>query len=287
MTSAHQDLIDPSSWVGRSTTTDDQITAFPLNALAGLLDRERCPAVAGTPIPPLWHWVYFLPTYRADELRKDGHLRGGELMPPIPLPRRVWAGSKFTWNAENPLRVGDKATRVSRVDSITPKEGKSGQLVFVKVVHEFRNAAGNCLINEHLTAFRGPPRHEASPPPVPRADTASTWHRELIPDPVLLFRYSALTFNAHRIHYDWPYTTREEGYPNLLVQGPLMATLLAELINTYMPEATLQSLDFKVMHPSFVERTMHLRGQPHGNNIRLWASDDDGRLTMTAAATVS
>lgn len=273
-------------WIGRTKTAHDEITAFPLNALAGTLDREDPPAVAGTPVPPLWHWLFFLPIYGPRETRQDGHAKGGEFMPPIALPRRVWAGSKFIWESGNPLRVGESATRISRIASITPKEGKSGELVFVKLVHEFHNAAGLSLINEHYSAYRGAakPGDPQSKPAL--ADTEAAWHREIVPDAVLLFRYSALMFNSHRIHYDWPYATREEGYPSLLVQGPLIATLLMDLLRRNAPGAVVRSLEFKAVRPSFVDRPMHLRGQPEGNQVRLWASDDEGRLTMTAQAEI-
>lgn len=273
-------------WVGRSSTVHDEITAFPLNALAATLDRDDAPAIAGTPVPPLWHWLYFLPTYRPHQIRHDGHAHGGELMPPIALPRRVWAGSKFTWNVENPLRVGDKTTRISRIASITPKAGKTGELVFVTVVHEFHNAAGLSFVNEHHSAFRGAAKPGASTSDPIAADTDAAWHRELVPDSVLLFRYSALMFNSHRIHYDWPYASREEGYPTLLVQGPLVATLLLDLLRRNAPDAAVRSLEFKAVRPSFVDTRLHLRGQPDGNKVRLWASDDTGRLTMTASADI-
>ncbi len=272
------------AWIGRTRTTHDEITAFPLNALAATLDREDPGAVAGTPVPPLWHWLYFLAIYRPGQMRRDGHVQGGDFMPPLPLPRRVWAGSKFTWNADNPLRVGDRATRTSRIDSITRKQGRSGELAFVKLVHEFHNANGLSFSNEHLSAFRGEPKgDEAKPGPV-MADEASEWHRELVPDPVLLFRYSALTFSSHRIHYDVPYAVQEEKYPAILVQGPLLATLLMDLLRRHAPATVVRSLAFKAVRSAFVDRPLHLRGQPEDGKVRLWAADDEGRLVMSAQA---
>ena len=279
---------DFATWIGRTRTVQDDITAFPVNALAGTLGRPPMGATAGTPVPPLWHWLYFLPILRPEETRHDGHAKGDEFMPPIPLPRRVWAGSKFFWRAGNPLRVGERATRVSRIESITPKPGKSGELVFVKVVHEFHNAAGVSLVNEHLSAFRGAPNElggdAASTPAM--AETNATWHRQLVPDPILLFRYSALTLNSHRIHYDQPYATGEERYPALLVQGPLTAVLLLDLLHRHAPDAVVRSLEFKAVRPAFVDRPLYLRGQPEGDRVRLWAADDAGRLTMMATAEI-
>lgn len=276
--------MDP--WIGRSQETTDEITAFPMNALSATLDRDDPPAVAGTSVPPLLHWLYFLSTSRPHEMRRDGHARGGEFMPPIALPHRVWAGSRFLWNSDNPLRVGDNAVRVSRIETITPKEGRSGKLVFVSVVHEFRNEKGLALTNNHQIAFReasDAPRAQSKPLV---ADKDSAWHRVLVPDSVLLFRYSALTFNAHRIHYDAPYATHEERYPGLLVQGPLIATLLLDLLSRNAAEARVRSLELKALRPSFVDRPLHLRGVPDGNTIRLWAADDEELLTMTAVAEI-
>ncbi|HYF17665.1 MAG TPA: MaoC family dehydratase N-terminal domain-containing protein [Ramlibacter sp.] len=276
-------LSEFDSWIGRERTARDEITAFPINALSATLDREDPEAVAGTPVPPLWHWLYFLAIYRPGQMRKDGHLQGGDFMPPLPLPRRVWAGSKFSWNAANPLRVGDQATRVSRIASITSKEGRSGELAFVKLVHEYHNANGLCFTNDHMAAFRGEPKAEVKAEPA-AAEQVSQWHRELLPDTPLLFRYSALMFNSHRIHYDTPYAVQEEKYPAILVQGPLLATLLMDLLRRNAPDALVRTLEFKAVRSAFVGRPLHLRGQPDGDKVRLWAADDEGRLVMSAQA---
>ena len=277
---------DFATWIGRTRMVEDDITAFPINALGATLGRPPLGVTAGTPVPPLWHWLYFLPLLRPEETRHDGHAKGDDFMPPIPLPRRVWAGSTFFWKPGNPLRVGDRATRVSRIESITPKEGKSGELVFVKVVHEFHNGAGVSLINEHQIAFRGATRETAGDSAPQLAEKDAPWHRALVPDPVLLFRFSALTFNSHRIHYDQAYATGDEHYPNLLVQGPLIAVLLMDLLQRHVGDAVVRSLEFKAVRPSFVDRPLHLRGRREGHGCRLWASDDQGRLTMTAIAEV-
>jgi 3-methylfumaryl-CoA hydratase len=278
---------DVNDWVGRSQTTHDEITAFPLTALAASLGREDARATVRTTVPPLWHWLYFLPTYPPEEMRHDGHAKGGEFTPPISLPRRVWAGSKFTWNVDNPLRVGDKATRISRIGSITPKQGSSGKLVFLKLIHEFHNESGLCLTNEHQSVYREAPKADrpASAPEV--AETQSDWHRVLTPDPVLLFRYSALTFNSHRIHYDAPYAVNEEKYPGLLVQGPLTSTLLADLLRRFAPQSLVRSFELKAVRSSYVNNPLHLRGSIDGGRVRLWAADDDGYVTMTASAEIA
>lgn len=284
MSTEYLNKADMKDWMSRTAVANDVITAFPLNALAATLDRDDPTATAGAAVPPLWHWMYFLPIFRSADTRPDGHGRGGEFMPPIDMPRRVWAGSKFIWNTDNPLRVGDSAKRVSRIASITPKQGKSGDMVFVKVIHEFHNEKGLCITNEHNAAFLGPAAPGKGPAPGVAVDSNTKWHRALTPDAVFLFRYSALTFNSHRIHYDWLHATRTEGYPTLLVHGPVQALLLADLIRRNAPGAVIESLEFKAVRNAFVDRPLHLRGRPDGGAVHLWAADDEGLVTMSATA---
>jgi len=274
------------AWVGRTQNLEDDITQFPVRALAATLDTEDPSIAMEAVLPPLWHWLYFLPVHRPRSMRHDGHAQGGDFMPPVDLPRRVWAGSKFIWNLANPMRIGDRVRRISRIDSIMPKHGSSGQLVFVTIVHEFHNAKGLSLANEHTSAFREAAKDLGQSPKPVIADTEAAWHRVLTPDPVLLFRYSALTFNSHRIHYDHPYAREEEGYPAPLVQGPLISTLLMDLLHRHAPAAHVRRLQLKAMRPSFVGRPMHVRGTRNGDEVRLWAADDEGRLTMAATAEV-
>jgi 3-methylfumaryl-CoA hydratase len=275
---------DLAPWIGRTRRVTDDITAFPVNALAATLGLAPLGATFGTPVPPLWHWLYFLPLLRPEETRHDGHALGDDFMPPVALPRRVWAGSTFSWETGNPLRVGERATRLSRIDSITPKSGRSGELVLVELVHEYSNARGVSLINKHLTAYRGEGKKPSCQSEAAQADTQAPWYRQIVPDAVLLFRISALMFNAHRIHYDQPYASGQERYPALLVQGPLVAMLLLDLLRREAPQATVRHLEFKAVRPAFIDRPLHLRGRREGRGARLWAADDEGRLTMTANA---
>jgi 3-methylfumaryl-CoA hydratase len=200
-------------WVGKTDTALDDATAAPVRALSATLGRADLPPLPGTALPPLWHWLYFLPMPAAGELGEDGHARRGGFLPPVPLPRRMWAGGRLRWNLDNPLRVGDALRRDSRIASVGSKSGRSGELVFVTVVHELRNAQGLALSEEHDIVYRGAPR-PGDPAPTPvAAPQDPAWQRALTPDEVLLFRYSALTFNGHRIHYDRRYVTQAEGYP--------------------------------------------------------------------------
>lgn len=280
------DLAGLGQWVGRTETLADEVTAAPLRGLSATLDRDDPPPQPGDELPPLAHWLYFLPTHRQSEIGADGHAKRGGFLPPVPLPRRMWAGGRLSWQAPNPLRVGDTARRVSRIASVSHKSGRSGDLVFVTVVHEVHNVRGLALTEEHDIVYRGAPRpNDPAPQPI-AAPGHATWQRELVPDDVLLFRYSALTFNGHRIHYDRRYVTEVEGYPGLVVHGPLIATLLVDLVRRECPGARIANFEFKAVRPTFDGRPMRVCGRPAGDGVALWAQDHDGWLTMQANAKI-
>jgi 3-methylfumaryl-CoA hydratase len=278
-----------SQWIGRSETVHDLIGATPIKALAATLDHDPPPAAqASDEIPPLWHWLYFLPLHRQSGIGPDGHARRGGFLPPVPLPRRMWAGGQFEFRS--PLRVGDAIARTSTIDDVTVKEGRTGTLVFVKVRHEVRSngAAAPALVEFHDIVYREAQRPDDVAPPPQAAPTGATWRREIVPDDVLLFRYSALTFNGHRIHYDRRYVTETEGYPGLIVHGPLIATLLMDLLRRELPQARVETFRFKAVRATFDLHPFHVNGrlEPDGKTVRLWANDHEGWLTMDATATL-
>jgi 3-methylfumaryl-CoA hydratase len=272
-----------TSWVGRQETATDEITATPLAALAALLDREPVRPPAGTPIPLLAHWLYFLPLHRQSTIGPDGHAERGGFLPPIDLPRRMWAASRFRFIS--PLRVGDTAQRVSTIGAITPKEGRSGPLVFVRVDHRIVVADRVVLEEEHDIVYRS-----AAPAGGERVAAAASapadahWRHEIRPDPVLLFRYSALTFNGHRIHYDRSYVTGVEGYPGLVVHGPLLGTLLIDALCTEMPRVEVARYAFTARRPVFDTGPFHVCGRRDGGRASLWIEDAEGALCMEATA---
>ncbi len=279
---------DLTSWIGRSETLHDHIGATPVMALAATLDHPAANVMAGTPLPPLWHWLYFLPMHRQSEIGADGHAKRGGFLPPVPLPRRMWAGSQFEFRA--PVRVGDNVARTSTIADVTTKEGRTGQLVFVRVRHELRcdRDTDPALVEYHDIVYREARRaDDVAPPPQP-APGGADWQREIVPDDVLLFRYSALTFNGHRIHYDRRYVTEVEGYPGLIVHGPLIATLLMDLLRRQAPDAEVASFRFKAVRPTFDLHPFAVNGalQVDGKTVRLWAEDHEGWLTMDATATL-
>ena len=276
------------SWIGRSEQRTDTITAAPLAGLAATLDRDDPAPRDGTAVPPLWHWLYFLPMARQSELGPDGHPRRGGFLPPVALPRRMWAGGRLVF--ERALRVGELATRSSRIADVTGKKARSGPLVFVTVQHEISTAAGLALREDHDIVYRGAPAAGAASPPPAAAPRDETFARTIVPDDVLLFRYSALTFNGHRIHYDRRYVTEVEGYPGLIVHGPLIATLLLDLLRREHPGATVTRFEFKAVSPLFDLHPFDVCGRADPSQpgrFALWARNHAGALAMQASATMT
>jgi 3-methylfumaryl-CoA hydratase len=285
METAAQDL---KSWIGRSETAHDLFGPTPVAALAATLDHPPARVATGTELAPLWHWLYFLALARQSEIGPDGHPRRGAFLPPVPLPRRMWAGSRLEFRS--PLRVGDAVIRTSTIEDVTAKEGRSGRLCFVKVRHELHanGAAEAALIETHDIVYREAKRPGESEPPPQSAPPVAQWQREIAADDVLLFRYSALTFNGHRIHYDRRYATEVEGYPGLVVHGPLLATLLIDLLRRNRPDAAVAAFAFRAVRPTFDLHPFRVNGSANadGRTVHLWASDHEGWLTMDATATL-
>jgi 3-methylfumaryl-CoA hydratase len=275
---ASPDKLD--DWIGKESVTQDAITAFPLTALAATLERSE----SGDTVPPLWHWLYFLPVSPLSETGTDGHPKRGGFLPPVPLPRRMWAGGRLTFHA--PLKVGEHATRTSTIASIEDKTGRSGRLVFVTVQHAIEVNGELRLEEEHDIVYRDAPQDGARPPQPALAPEGETWSRSIDPNAVMLFRYSALTFNSHRIHYDYPYVTEVEGYPGLIVHGPLIATLLVDLVRREQPDAVVQSFAYKALRPTFSGQAFTVCGKlsADGRTVDLWAKDHEGYLTMRGTA---
>ena len=277
-----------ADWVGRTQTTEDQVTATPIAALSATLDRDAARPVAGTPIPALWHWLYFLPLAPQSEIGPDGHAKRGGFLPPVDLPRRMWAGSQLRF--DQPLRVGDSIARRSTIESVNEKSGRSGRLVFVKVRHEIRANGGAepALTEFHDIVYRDAPKPGDGAPPPQAAPAPAKWEKRWAPDDVLLFRYSALTFNGHRIHYDRRYVTEVEGYPGLIVHGPLIATLLCDLLRWQLPDARVAAFEFRAVRPLFDLHPFTVCGAPlaDGKTFRLWSKDHEGWLTMDATARI-
>lgn len=271
-----------STWIGRTETAVDVIGPGPARRLQATLDRNPTLAV-GDSLPPFWHYLYFNPEATASQLKQDGHERLGRFLPPVALPRRMWASGGV--DITRPLRIGETATRKSTIQDVTLKQGNSGKLCFVTLDHDITVEGEVCFNERQNIVYREMPA-PGSPPPVgkPAPDMAA-FETVVTPDPVMLFRYSALIFYGHRIHYDADYTREVEGYPGLVVHGPLTATLLVDLGLRNRADATLKSFAIRAMSPLFNPMPIHLEGRHDGETTRTWARTPDGSLAMTVDLT--
>ncbi len=260
---------DPKRWIGRTAEAVDVLHAERVAALWALLERAGPPPGEGAPLPPLWHWLYFWALPRRSALGDDGHPRTG-ILPELPEGRRMWAGSDVTFH--RPVAIGAGVSRHSTVANVSEKAGRGGRLVFIEVAHEIADRNGPAVSDRHHIVYRPPPDGTPPRPPEPApatADRVESWQA----DPVLLFRYSALTYNGHRIHYDHPYATGEEGYPGLVVHGPLLATLMAGAAQALHPERPLASFAFRASAPVFANAPFTVMADRTG---AVWVRREDG-----------
>jgi len=272
-------------WIGKTETAEDRLDLWPVKGLMALLDKtpEQWPS-EGDALPPTAHWSYFVPRVPQSKIASDGHPVKGDFLPPVPLPRRMWAGSRIRYEAQMPL--GEAVTRTARIKSVATKEGRSGLLAFVTVANEYACGDNVALIEEQDLVYRdNPPKDAPTPTPRPAPENPE-WSMEIYPDEAQLFRFSAVTLNAHRIHYDYPYVTQEEGYPGLIVHGQLIATFLLEAWQTAQPNATLRAFNFKAMSPAFCGKPLFVEGRhsEQAGQSELWARNSDGGLHMQADA---
>ncbi|WP_372659791.1 acyl-CoA dehydrogenase [Hydrogenophaga sp.] len=270
-------------WVGREQVAEQTLEPFPAVAMSGLLDRAEPPAVDDA-LPLPWHWLYFLDAPARAATGLDGHPQRGGFLPPVPLPRRMWAAGKL--QCEAPLRLGASARRRSTVRSVELKDGRSGPLVFVTVDHVLEQGNRTCVREEQNIVYREAPTAPVSLPVGEKATQAAQWSATLQPDPALLFRYSALTYNGHRIHYDRDYAVHEEFYPALVVHGPLLATALLDLLEQGRPGVPVRAFTFRALRPAFDTDVLQLCAAAEGNTVELWTQDAQGQVGMTAQATL-
>jgi 3-methylfumaryl-CoA hydratase len=271
------------TWIGKTEIHQDEVSLFPVKALAASFNQATTYQV-GDVLPELWHWLYFLPHAQLAEVGPDGHPKRGGFLPPVPLPRRMWAGGRFTWH--HPLRIGESITRQSTIAHVEHKAGRSsGDLIFVTVKHEISNQDGLALVEEHDIVYRPVPaaKDQLAAPVI--VETHPDWKKTIIPSEVLLFRYSALTFNGHRIHYDRKYVNEVEIYPGLIVHGPMIATLLIELLHENLPNKRLREYEFRAIRPLFDIHHFEVNGKLlDDGKISLWTTNYEGFASMKATA---
>jgi 3-methylfumaryl-CoA hydratase len=269
------------NWIGRTETTEDVASAGQVAGLAALLDHAIPPWTSGE-LPPLAHWLYFLTRAPQSEIGEDGHPRRGGFLPPITLPRRMWAGSRVSFRA--PIEIGAPMTRRSIIMDVREKSGATGEMVFVTVRHEIATAMGTVLTEEQDIVFRGAPKASHMSPPKKSAQPPSKaeYGRRIVPDPTQLFRFSALTFNAHRIHYDRDYCLDVEGYPGLVVQGPFTAMLLMDHFLRHNPAARVAQFEYRAQRPLYDTAPFDLCLKATAGGADLCALDAQGEKAVVA-----
>lgn len=277
--------------IGATETANDFASPTISLGLSAVLDKPASSDALSQPFFPVAHWLLFKPTASMSELGEDGHPRLGGFIPDLGLPRRMWAGSEITYH--HPIQHGQRVDRTSTIESITPKHGSSGKLCFVTLKHEVSTDEGPALTELQTLVYReaaqpSPIAPTVNHPPRPDSEVPSDWDwgssQRL--NTVMLFRYSALTFNAHRIHYDLPYATRQEGYPGVVAHGPLMATLLVDAFLQEHPGAELTSYKFSARAPIFAGEQVHLVGKTDSNDgqrAELAVIGPDGKPAVTGA----
>lgn len=268
-----------ADWTGRSKEALDIASIATLNGVAAMLDHTAPPWPPGK-LPPLAHWFHFVPQALQRDLSPDGHPHMGGFMPPISLPRRMWAGSdvKFT----DTIQIGEAIRQRSSIASVQPKSGRTGNLVFVTVAHEVFTARGLALRETQDIVYREATSGPNMPPPGEAPTAKADWEDPFQADPALLFRFSALTFNSHRIHYDRPYALGVEGYPGLVVHGPLLATLLMDRYLRHNPGTSVIGFQFRARRPVIDINPFSICGKARADGADLWIKDSEGCVAMTA-----
>lgn len=273
-------------WIGKSESAQERASTGRIHGLFALLDKPEIPQ-EGDEIGPMGHWCYFMPRVPASEIGADGHPARGGFMPPVPLPRRMFGGFRATYH--KPLILGEMMRRDAEIADIQIKEGRTGTLLFCTVNHKFFGESGLAIEEDHDYVYRGNPPAGNQDKSGGSGQTAAApedhaWSREIVPDPVMLFRYSAVTFNGHRIHYDRKYVTEVEGYPALVVHGPLIATLLAELALDNNPGRSFRKFDFQARAPLFDNAPFTVAGKPTDDGCSLWSTTPSGSFSARATA---
>ncbi|EJM41254.1 MaoC family dehydratase N-terminal domain-containing protein [Pseudomonas sp. QLc11A] len=261
---------DFSAWIGRRQESQDRISFTLVKRIAATLG-EPAPR-SGESLPPLWHWAFFQEPVTADELGPDGHPALGGFLPPAHNRNRMWAGSRLEFY--QPLTVEADVTCVSTILNVEEKHGRTGSLLFVTVRHEYFQDGKRALQDEQDIVYREP-----TPPKLSGTEAIpqGQWRDLVVPSPTLLFRYSAVTFNGHRIHYDWPYVTQTEGYPGLVVHGPLIATLNLRAFTKAHPNARLKRFTFRGVRPLISPQPFEVGGRLiDSGKAQLWAGNQDG-----------
>ena len=277
------ELENLKKWIGEQETGVDHVTIPFVHRLSATLDRDDAFPTNGDVLPPGWHSCLFPRVVRHSQIGPDGHPARGDFLPPVPLPRRMFAGKRSTFSSD--LRIGDELKRVSTIKDVTIKTGRTGQMVFVTVKTDISSERGLAVSEEQDIVYRAEPDKNTPPPPPQPAPGTAVWKNIVTPTEVMLFRYSALTFNGHRIHYDHPYVTQTEGYPALVMNGGLTTLLVYELARA-QAKSPIKFISSRNVRPMFANRPITICGEPSadGKGAKLWTLDDTGALSLSATA---
>lgn len=290
-------------WVGRTQTVSDTISPVQVRQMSATLDdaaRMNNPAMSL--LPAGWHWLYFNPLEVQSKLGEDGHPARGDFLPPVELPRRMWAGSRLEWTRH--FSVGAEVQKTSEIIRVSRKSGRSGEMVFVTVAHVYSDPQGTLLREEHDIVYRDSQSAAEKAALAEVAGRVAQWQaaapvfervgqhtKAVMADAVMLYRYSAATFNGHRIHYDVDYCRDVEGYPGLVVHGPLIATLLLDYVeNDLAPGRRIRSFEFRANRPTFDLGGFHLHASPEDGDahaLKVWATNNVGEVGIDGLITLA
>lgn len=283
MSGAESQVLLPESAIGRSQSVDDLLNVTSARHLAATFDRDDAALVSGSALPPGWQWLYFLDAPQSAVIGHDGRTVPGGFLPETGLPRRMWAGGTFQFH--DALRMGEPANCETVITDVARKQGHSGELAFITTEHRVGQNGVRAVTETRNLVFREAPKPgETSRREEPQHK--AQWRRKIKPDAVLLFRFSALTFNGHRIHYDIDYCREEEGYPGLVVHGPMLALMLLDLAEREMPGKTISSFQYRAVSPLFTPDSFAVCGLPTSDQTAaLWTENSEGGLSTTAEVT--
>ena len=272
-----------NQYVGNAIETFDVIAEYPIKAMSAVLDYSYV-SEKDIEVPKGWHWLYFLETPLQNELGSDGHKRREGFIPPITLPRRMYAGGSLTFLGS--MNLGDKIKKISTIKNIESKVGSTGNLVFLTLEHSYFKGDEKLLVEIQNLVFREEQKSTTNSKKIKSASEKFYYEKSWTPTPEMLFRYSSLTFNTHRIHYDYPYATQVEGYKNIVVHGPLLTTLILDLINDIEKGEgkKLSSLSYRINSPVFVGGNIQVQGIKDGEEFKFWIKDSIGKKAFSSTA---
>jgi 3-methylfumaryl-CoA hydratase len=275
------DMAGLRKWLGEKETAIDYVTVPSVDRLSALLDRDDPFPKMGDPLPIGWHAILFPRVVRQSQIGADGHPARGDFLPPIPLPRRMFAGKVVTFPGQ--LHVGDEVRRESTIHELELKQGRTGEMIFLTVKTDISGPKGLAITELQRLVYREAPDPNAKPTPPTEPPAKAKWTKTVTPDPVMLFRFSALTFNGHRIHYDLPYVTQVEGYPGLIVNGNLTTLMMFELAREHAGRP-IKRFSSRNVSPLIVGRPLHVGGAPSddGKTAKLWVTNDKGGVALQA-----